>query len=200
MTEMREEITRLLQLADQGNVDAANRLYPLVEEDLKRIARKRKRSAHADARGDVDTTVLVHDAYLRIVGKDDTTWAAGDRRKFFGYIARKMHDVLLDMLREQNAQKRGGGVGHEAVEADLADGRSSPLEHMQLLMDLNACLDRMHAFAPDDVLVFRVKYFFDWTFEEVSKELEISKTEASRAYQRTILWLRRELKEYQLDA
>src|SRR4051812_6449413 len=80
------DIPLLLQRADQGDGAADNQLYALVIEDLKQIARKRKRAAEVKA--DVSTTMLVHDAFLQLVGRNVTAWQPGDRRKFFGYIAR----------------------------------------------------------------------------------------------------------------
>ena len=103
------DITRLLQEVDAGRPEAANELFHLVEDDLRRIARKRKRAAGIGAGLDASTTMLVDDAFIRLVGQDTTSWHPGDRRKFFGFISRKIHDLLIDRLREQQAQKRGGG-------------------------------------------------------------------------------------------
>ena len=87
------EITDLLRRADQGDRDAAGRLFALVEGDLRAIARKRKRAVPVG--GDQSTTLLVDDAFLRLVGQQATTWEPGDRRKFFGYAANQIHQMLV---------------------------------------------------------------------------------------------------------
>jgi RNA polymerase sigma factor (TIGR02999 family) len=194
------DITRLLQEADQGKAEAANQLFALVEPDLRRIARKRKRVAGVGAGLDAATTVLVDEVFCRLVGKNATTWATGDRRKFFAYVSNKIHDFLIDELRKQQAQKRGGDVPHAVFEGDVADSASGAVDHLDLLVDLHAALLRLHEFAPEDAILFRIRFFLECTFEETADLMGTSKTEAVRSYQRTQLWLRRELKEYNLDA
>jgi RNA polymerase sigma factor (TIGR02999 family) len=188
------EITQLLQEADQGRPEAANELFTLVEDDLRAIVHKR-RAATADA--ELSTTVLVHDAFLRLVGQRETVWQPGDRRKFFGYFARKVQDLLVQDLRARAAQKRGG-------QHRRADG-SEELEHLgeptgadpDLLLDLKDALDRFEQFAPDEALVFRLRCYLGCTFEEVAEVVSVSLAEAKRSYQRAKLWLQRELESYE---
>lgn len=189
-------ITRLLQQADQGQAEAANQLYALVEQDLRRIVHKRKREVALGAGVDASTTVLVDDAFCRLVGQDATTWQPGDRGKFFAYVYTKIHDLLIDLLREQRALKRGGGWRRGELNDDQADPAQGPLGRLELLLDLRAALMRLQEFALDDAVLFRIRFFLDCTFEETAQILGISKTEAVRRYQRIQLWLRRELKEY----
>jgi len=194
------EITRLLQEADQGNREAADRLYALVADDLKQIARKHKRAAGVGPEVDASTTVLVDDAYCRLIGQDKTTWQPGDRRKFFGYVATKIHDLLIDLLRKHQAAIRGGDHQRVDLQADHEDPAPGPAGRLDLLVDLQDALLRLQKFAWEDAVLFRIRFFLECTFEETAQIMGVSKTEAVRSHQRTMLWLRRELKEYTLDA
>lgn len=194
------DITRLLRLADQGDRQASNQLFMLVENDLKAIARKRKRAAPGLSR-DVATTFLVDEAFCRLVGQDAATWDAGDRRKFFGYASTQIHDLLIKTARAERAAKRGGG--HHRVELENnepAEPSAGAIDDLQLLLDLKNALDRFEQFSPQDALLFRLRYFLDCTFDEVAEVVSVSPTEAKRAYQRARMWLQRELKEYNIDS
>ena len=193
------DITRLLREADSGRTEAADALFRLVQDDLRRIARKRKRAAGVGAGIDASTTMLVDDAFLRLVGQDATRWQPGDRRKFFAFVSNKIHDLLIDRLREQRALKRGAGQAAAPLADDLAGTDDGPLSQLALLVDLEQALARLHQFAPDDALFFRIRFFLDCTVEETAVIVGVSKTEGVRSLQRTKLWLQRELKDYNLD-
>jgi RNA polymerase sigma factor (TIGR02999 family) len=185
------EITLLLQQADQGDREAVGRLFHLVESDLKVIARKRKRSAPASA--DASTTVLVDDAFHRLVGRNAADWQPGDRRKFFGFAAKQMHDLLLKAARAEQAAKRGGGQKRVDIDPDniAANGGDAGM-----LFDLKEALARFEQFAPQDALGFRLRFFLSCTFEEVAELAGVSATEAKRSFKRAKLWLSAQLKEY----
>jgi RNA polymerase sigma factor (TIGR02999 family) len=193
------DITLLLQRADQGDRDAAGRLFRLVESDLKLIARKRRRTAPASA--DASTTLLVDEAFCRLVGNKAATWQPGDRRKFVGFAARKMHDLLVKAARAERASKRGGGRQRlEREEGEIAAPVGGAFGNPDMLLDLKEALDRFEQFAPEDALGFRLRFFLNCTFEELAEVLGVSATEAKRTFQRAKLWLSNELKEYALDA
>jgi RNA polymerase sigma factor (TIGR02999 family) len=192
------EITLLLQLANQGDRDAAGRLFVLVEEDLKAIVRRRKRTAPAS--GDVSTTLLVDEAFCRLVGHDQANWIAGDRGKFFGYVSNKIHDLLIEAARSEGRVKRGGRQRRVELEPGELAGDSGTANELDLLLDLKNALDRFEQFAPQEALGFRLRYFLGCTFEEAARVLGVSTTEAKRGQERAKLWLQRELKEYDLDA
>src|SRR6266851_2992229 len=82
------KITVLLQQAEQGNQDAENQLFPLVEADLRQIAEKRLKGMKREV--DLSATMLIDEAFAKLVGKNETQWLPGDRSKFFGYMARLM--------------------------------------------------------------------------------------------------------------
>src|SRR5205823_3117139 len=95
------DITQLLREIDRGNRDAENDLFQLVQDDLRRIANRRKREVHAVA--DFTTTGLIDVVFVHLVGKERPP---AERRQFFGFAARKIHDLLIDELRRRLARPR----------------------------------------------------------------------------------------------
>lgn len=187
------EITRLLQRADQGENDAAEQLFRLVEKELKAIAFRRKQAF--TARQDFSVTALVDEAFCRLVGQQATVWQAGDRRKFFSYAATKIHNILVNMLKAENAEKRGRGrrrVGAEVIES-LADPRGE-IAHLEVLLDLQTALEEHAEFAETDAILFRMRYFLNCTFAEAAEIMGISATEAKRSFARSKLWLQKRLR------
>lgn len=190
-----ETITMLLQRAESGDREAANELYGLVEPELKAIVERRKRRQAVLIED--PTTAVVDDAFLRLVGQGVTTWQSGDRRKFFSYMAIKIHDLLVDTARAQLAEKRGGKSkrvnqdGEDPVRQDLDECTNA-----DFLIDLKSSLDEFEQFAPHECMVFRIRYFLGCTFEETAEMLSLSATEAKRQFQKAQLWLQRQLREY----
>lgn len=187
------DVTLLLQKADGGDRAAADALYRLVEPDLRAIAGRRKRAFDRSA-ADGSTTVIVDDAFCKLVGGDVTTWHPGDRAKFFAYVANKVHDLLVEAARARAAQKRGGGRAH--VDVHAADPAAARPDESDFLIDLSAALGRFEGFAEPEARAFRLHYFLGCTFDETADLLGVSPTEAKRRCQKAQLWLRRELKGY----
>src|SRR6185295_12436013 len=100
------EITDLLAAWRQGDPTAMDRLMPLVYDDLRR--RAHRQLAKAGAAGTLNTTGLVHEAYLRLVRAPKADWE--DRNHFFGVAVTAMRSVIVDYARRHQAQKRGGDV------------------------------------------------------------------------------------------
>jgi RNA polymerase sigma factor (TIGR02999 family) len=189
------EVTILLQRASTGDRAAADALYRLVEKDLRAIAGKRKQ--RFDNPHDGSTTILVDDAFRKLVGNDVTVWQAGDRGKFFSYVANKIHDLLVDAARARLAQKRGADRQQLDIAAlDPAEPGSQALEETDFMIDLKDALDRLEEFAPQEALAFRVYYFLGCTFDETAGILQVSATEAKRLHRKAQMWLQRELKGY----
>ncbi|RMH10834.1 MAG: hypothetical protein D6695_10700, partial [Planctomycetota bacterium] len=101
----RAEVTRLLHQAEQGDSDATDRLFPLVYDELRRLASglmQHERASHT-----LQATALVHEAYFRLVGNPDASWQS--RAHFFGAAATAIRRILVDHARSKNREKRGGG-------------------------------------------------------------------------------------------
>jgi len=185
------EITLLLQKVDGGDAAAAEDLYRLVENDLRAIAAKRR--AGFDATREQSTTLLVDEAFLRLVGREVTAWLPGDRAKFFSYAATKIHNLLVEAARAKGAKKRGAGFRRQDLEA--LDAGQDGLES-DFVIDLKGALEKLEGFAPSAAKVFRVYYFLGCTFEETAGILSVSATEAKRLCKKAQLWLQHELKAY----
>ena len=192
------EVTLLLQQADTGDRGAADALYRLVEPDLRAIAGKRKKK-FINA-GDGSTTLIVDDAFCRLVGRDVTTWQPGDRGKFFSYVANKVHDLLVESARARTAQKRGGDVSHVDVHAaNPAAVGALPPDDSDFIIDLKNALEKLQSFAEPEVRAFRIYYFLGCTFDETAEMLGVSATEVKRLCKKAQMWLQREMKGYAHD-
>lgn len=188
------DITLLLQRAEAGDREAENALYLHVRDDLRRIARSRMQRVGVDA----TATGLIDEAFCRIVGKGVTVWKEGDRRKFFGYMARKMHDLLVEAARARGRRKRGEGREPVPLEEELVP--ETDRTEADLLLDLQQALNKLEGFAEHDALLFRLRYYLGLTFEETAAILDISETKTKKSFERIKAWLRRELREYHHDA
>ncbi len=189
------EVTFLLQKAGGGDRAAADELYRLVEKDLRAIAGKRKQRLGNPLDG--STTVLVDDAFCKLVGTDATVWNPGDRGKFFSYAANKIHDLLVEAARARLAQKRGGVRQQlDLIALDPAAPNALAAEDSDFVIDLKNALDQLDGFALRESQAFRIHYFLGCTFEETADVLQVSPTEVKRLCKKAQMWLQRELKEY----
>ncbi len=190
---MPTQITLLLRRIEQGDREAADQLFRQVEAELRVIAARRRQDypPHLDA----PVTLLIDEAFCRLLpGHDAKAAAPADRKAFIRFAATKIHNLLVDIARRDQAQKRGRDREQKA-EA-LAQVAGPVTMDPQLLLDLQGALDRFEVFAAQDALVFRIRYFLDCSIEETSEILQVSASTVKRAYQTAKMWLRRELKEY----
>jgi RNA polymerase sigma factor (TIGR02999 family) len=189
---MAGEITLLLQRANGGDRDAADQLFRRVEAELRAIVARRRRPFPPGL--DADTTLLIDEAFCRLVGTPAEAASPADRREFFRFAATRIHNLLVDLARAEGAQKRGGD--RKRVEADPVDPGAFSADDVGLLVDLQDALARFETFAPRDAELFRVRYFLDCTFEEAARLLGVSVAEAKRGFGRAKLWLQRQLRGY----
>jgi RNA polymerase sigma factor (TIGR02999 family) len=116
------ELTSLLAAARQGDEKAAGQAFGLLYDDLHRLARARLRQHQTQTL--LDTTSLVHECYLKLVGGQ--ALAVDDRRHFFAYAAHVMRSVIIDFARARLAERRGGGAEHVVLDTALGDGVAAP--------------------------------------------------------------------------
>jgi RNA polymerase sigma factor (TIGR02999 family) len=178
-------VTQLLQEWSAGDPDALNRLAPLVEPELKRIARRylfRERPGHT-----LQPTALVNEAYLRLIGQGAMSWK--NRLHFYAVAAQTMRRVLVDYARECRAQKRGGG--REAIPFDdtIVCGSRQSLD----IVALHEALVSLAALDARQSHVVELLYFGGLTIAEVAEFLEVSTTTVDRDLRTARMWLRREL-------
>jgi RNA polymerase sigma factor (TIGR02999 family) len=182
-----EGVTRLLLEWRNGDASALDRLVPLVYEDLRRLAHRclrREREGHT-----LQTTALVNEAYLRLVGSSRVQWQ--DRAHFFALATQLMRRVLVDEARRRNVQKRGGEQTRVALEeADAI----APERHLDLVA-LDDALRRLSDVAPRKARVVEMRFFGGLTIEETAAVLEISTDVVKREWRTAKLWLLRALTE-----
>jgi len=181
------EITSLLHQHLAGDGDAFDRLVPLVYGRLRELARRQLRR---QSRGEtLDTTALVHEAYLQLVDETGVSWQ--DRTHFYAITARAMRRIIVDHVRQRLAIKRGGGQPALALDEDLAGGARPETE---LVIAVDRALEGMSAFNERLTRLVECRFFAGMTEEETAEALGISLRTVQRDWIRAQAWLRRELR------
>ena len=180
-------VTLMLAHLSAGEEGALDRLVPLVYDELRSIARGKLR--HEPAGHTLNTTALVHEAYLRMVGIEGVEWA--DRAHFFAVCARVMRRVLLDYADRVRAQKRGGAAPDLPLVEGIAatDGTPTSVD----LLDLDRALERLEALDERQCRVVECRFFAGLTVEETAEALSISPATVKREWSTARAWLNREL-------
>jgi len=179
------EITRLLVRWRSGEADALNRLFPLVYDALRDLARRQIRRAGSD--GTLGTTALVHEAYLKLV--DHTRANLRDRGHFFALAARAMRQILIDDARRHMAKKRGGP--EKPLSLDEATPSVSVAAAQILAVD--EALKRLEALDERMGRLVEMRFFGGLSVEEAAECLEISPRTVKRDWQKARAFLYREL-------
>ncbi|MDH4046002.1 MAG: ECF-type sigma factor, partial [Gemmatimonadota bacterium] len=160
------DITGLLRDLSQGRREALDRLVPVVYDELRRIAHGQLR--REDAGHTLNTTALVHEAYLKLVDLRAVQWQ--DRMHFFAVAARVMRQVLIDYARGRKRGKRGG----DAVRIPLADDLDAAVEQPELLLELDEALTRLEALNERQCRVVECRTFAGLSVEETAQALGVS--------------------------
>jgi len=191
MGSARADVTALLSELTQGNQDAAEKLIPLVYDELKRLARsymRRERSDHT-----LQTTALVHEAYLKLIRQQVTNWQS--RSHFFGIAAQLMRRILIDYARGHLREKRGGAKVVLALNEALV---FSP-EHSEELVRLDEALERLSKLDPRQGKVVELRFFGGLSVEETAEFLGISPKTVKRDWAVAKAWLHGELRRNDAD-
>lgn len=179
-----KDISEILQAWSDGDPQALDRLTPIVYDELHRLARRymrREQAGHA-----LQTTALVNEAYLRLVGYTRMRWQ--DRAHFFAVSAQVMRRVLVDYARRQNL-KRGEGIPHLPLDDSTLLG-PEPLDRILALHD---ALDALALLDPRKARVVEMRFFGGLTVEEVAEVLQVSAVTVMRDWSSAKAWLYREL-------
>ncbi|MGD8377022.1 MAG: sigma-70 family RNA polymerase sigma factor [Acidobacteriota bacterium] len=186
MTE-RGEVTRLLSAYGGGDREAFGKLVPMVYDDLRRIAR---RHLGRGRRGEtLDTTSLVHEAYLKLVDQKQASYE--NRGHFFAVSAIAMRQVIIAHARRHAASKRGGG--QRAVTLD--EERIAVDEQAEQLLALDDALNRLAARDERLGRVVECRFFAGLSEEETAEAMGVSLRTAQRDWMRARAWLREELRQ-----
>ena len=181
-----QSVTDLLQAWSSGDPTALDALLPLVYEDLRRQARHYMRDQPAGHT--LQTTALVHEAYLRLVGRSSVEW--NGRAHFFGVAAKAMRSILVDHARARAAAKRGGAA--PAITPDDASAASGPREAVDVLA-LHHALDRLAELDARKSRLVELRYFGGLGIDEAAAVLGVSPATVKREWTTARAWLRREL-------
>ncbi|MBK7379361.1 MAG: sigma-70 family RNA polymerase sigma factor [Ignavibacteriales bacterium] len=180
-----QNITLLLEDCANGNKNAVNELLPLVYNELKRISSK---YLHEEYRNHtLQTTELVHEAYIKLVGGQEINWQ--NRAHFFGIAANSMRQILVDYARKRNSQKRGEGKTH----VSLDDAEEILFNTEEDIIELDEAMKKLEAFDPDLSKVVELRFFAGLNVEETAKVLNCSASTVKREWSLAKSWLFREL-------
>jgi RNA polymerase sigma-70 factor, ECF subfamily len=177
------ETTRLLSQWRAGDPTAFDRLLPVVYEELRRLASSYMRGERSDHL--LQTTALVHEAYLRLVGQAET--GGENRTHFFAIAAQVMRHVLVDYARARSRAKRGGGEAPLPLE-DVAV--ISP-ERVEEVIAVDTALEGLMAFDVRKGRIFELRHFAGLSVEEAAEVLKVSPATVARDWRMAKAWLRR---------
>ena len=179
------EITQLLAEWREGNQAALDELYPLVYDELHRLARRymsRERKGHT-----LQTTALINEAYVRLVDQRNVHWA--NRSHFFAISAQIMRRILIDHARRHAYAKRGGG----AQQVSLDETATVALGDLSEFLRLDEALKSLAELDPRRSQVVELKYFGGLNNDEIAGVLKISKNTVIRDWNMARAWLYRQL-------
>ncbi|HXY41450.1 MAG TPA: sigma-70 family RNA polymerase sigma factor [Vicinamibacteria bacterium] len=182
------DVTRILQEWRAGDATALGRLMPLVYRELHAIARRylsRERSDHT-----LQSTALVHEAYLRLVDQRQVDWRC--RAHFFGLSARLMRRILVDHARRAARAKRGSGRAKVSLEeaGSVASARmADPVE----VLTLDRALRELEAIDARQARVVELRFYGGLTLEETAEALELSPATVKREWAMARAWLYRQV-------
>ena len=179
------EITELLAEWREGNQSALDNLYPLVYDELHRLARRymsRERKGHT-----LQTTALINEAYVRLVDQKNVQWA--NRSHFFAISAQIMRRILIDHARRHAYAKRGGGAQQVSLEEAATVTPEQGLE----LIRLDEALKSLAEMDPRRSQVVEMRYFGGLNNEEIAGVLHISENTVTRDWNMARAWLYQQL-------
>ena len=183
------EITRLLVAWNDGDQRALDKLVPLVESELRRLARtylSRERASHT-----LQTTALINEAYVRLIDDHDVKWQS--RSHFYGIAAHLMRRILVDFARRRHFQKRGGNNFQISFNDALAISASEDPN----LLALDEALNELTLIDERKARVVEMRFFGGLTEKETAVALEVSPETARRDWRLAKSWLLRQLQRKQ---
>ena len=177
------EITVLLDAAHNGDRGAMDRVLATLYQELHAMARRQLAGQHGHT---LDATALVHEAYLRLVGRGNGTAHFDDRAHFFAYAASAMRSVVVDYARQRLAQKRGGDQ-HRVT--DLPEDIEGGLRLDEDMLGLDTALTRLAAVDPRLGQVVELRYFAGLSELEIAALLQRSERSVRRDWQKARMFL-----------
>ncbi|TWT44343.1 RNA polymerase sigma factor [Phycisphaerae bacterium RAS1] len=178
-------ITQLLHAAGRGDRSAAQRLWNEVYEELRRLARRQL--AGEGPRCTIQTTSLVHEAYMRLVGSEQIEWE--NHRHFFGAAARAMRQIRVDDARRRGRIKRGGDQAPAPLVDDAPIFDDDPAE----ILSIDEALKILELAAPRQAEIVTHRYYSGLSVDETAAALGVSPRTVDTEWRFARAWLHREL-------
>jgi RNA polymerase sigma factor (TIGR02999 family) len=179
------DVTAILRATQQGDREAAGRLLPLVYAELRKLAQARM--ARLPAGHTLQPTALVHEAYLRLIGKADLHLES--RRHFFFAAARAMRDILVEHARSKSRSRRGGGRRRVEL-GEVAAASGPPLEDV---LAVNEALSELEKEDPLKAQIVNLRYFAGMTADEAARVLGMSESTLHRESRVINAWMKSRL-------
>jgi RNA polymerase sigma factor (TIGR02999 family) len=179
------QITRLLSKLVGGDDRAADALFPLVYDHLRRIAQNQLRSERKDHT--LNATALVHEAYLKLIDQDQVDWQ--NRVHFYAIAARAMRRILVDYARRRQAGKRGGDQVLVTFNEELMSAEAKA----EQIIELDDAMNRLAEIHPRQQKVVELRFFAGLKEDEIAESLKISPATVKRDWRLARAWLAREL-------
>jgi RNA polymerase sigma factor (TIGR02999 family) len=186
MTEAQtHQVTQLLVDWSHGDKAALDKLMPLVDEELRRLAHRymsRERAGHT-----LQTTALVNEAFVRLINRSKVAWQ--NRAHFFGLAAQLMRTILVDHARSHACTKRGGGAYKLELDEALVGSQQKAAE----VLALDDALKELTVIDPTQSRIVELRFFGGLTIEETAEVLNLSPATIKREWSTAKAWLYREL-------
>lgn len=176
------DVTTLLKAAQGGEKDAANKLFGILYQDLRKIAREQLRRQPA---AQLDTTALVNESYIKL--QSCGILQSKDRRHFLAYAASAMRSAIVDIARSQLAQKRGGD--HMLVTLSTVVQNSSAAANDEDIVRIHEALDELATIDERLAKVVELRYFAGLSEEEISETLGVARRTTQRDWEKARLFL-----------
>jgi RNA polymerase sigma factor (TIGR02999 family) len=180
------DLTQLLDQMRRGDPSAADQLLPLVYDELRRLAAQRL--SHEMPGQTLEATALVHEAYIRLVGRSSEKRWEG-RGHFFAAAAEAMRRILVENARRKRGPKRGGGARRHDIDLDRL---AAPEREIDVLA-LDDALTRLAQESPARAELVKLRFFAGLTIPEAAEVLDISRATAERYWTYARTWLYAEL-------
>jgi len=191
MSQTGSGISALLRAWSDGDENALGRLVPLMNGELRRMAKRYMRGQRA--RQTLQTTALVHEAYLHLIDSKNANWR--DRAHFFAVCAQIMRRILIDAARARAAQKRGGEVKqpNHATPVNLDEIPAVTPHRAAEFLALEDALTDLERMDPRKAKVVELRFFGGLSVEESAEVLKVSPQTVMRDWRLARVWLAREL-------
>jgi RNA polymerase sigma-70 factor (ECF subfamily) len=179
------ELTQLLIDWSNGDRAALDKLMPLIDDELRRLAHRymnRERAGHT-----LQTTALVNEAFLRLVNRKNLQWQ--NRAHFFGIAAQLMRTILVDHARSHASAKRGGGARKLELDEAMVVSQQKASE----VIALDDALNQLTLLDPQQSRIVELRFFGGLTVEEAAEVLQVSPATIKREWSTAKAWLYHEL-------